>query len=62
MPAYSLHQQRHASHPPMMVCPGCNRLPMQIRNVEPHWSAAKLDVVFECPECCIEVRETVAKQ
>ena len=24
--------------------------------------AAKLDVIFECPECCTEVRETVTKQ
>lgn len=61
MPAYS-QQQHHAIHAPMMVCPSCNRLPMQFTNVEPHWSASKLDLVFECPECCHEVRETVTKQ
>lgn len=61
MPAYSQQHQHHATHV-MVVCPSCNRLPMQIRNVEPHWSVAKLNVVFECPECCTEVRETVAKQ
>lgn len=62
MPAYSQHHQHHATYAPMMVCPSCNRLSMQIRNVEPHWNTAKLDVVFECPECCTEVRETVTKQ
>ncbi len=62
MPAYSQQHQQRATHVNAMVCPSCNRLPMQIRDVEPHWNNAKLDVVFECPECCTEVRETVAKQ
>jgi hypothetical protein len=62
MPAYSQHHQHHAMSVAMAVCPHCNRLALQMRDVEPHWSAARLVVVFECPECCTEVRETVTKQ
>lgn len=63
MPAYSQHhQQHHYKNAAMTVCPSCIRLPMQIKEVQPNWNMASLDFVYECPECGIEVRETVARQ
>lgn len=61
MPAYAQHHhQHHDVHAAMTVCPSCLSLPMQIREVLPHWEQARLDFVYECPACCTEVRETVA--
>jgi hypothetical protein len=40
MPAYIRH---HDAEPPFMICPSCERLPMYIRDVAPHWSMAKID-------------------
>ena len=61
MPAYTQHHhQRHDVHASMTVCPSCLSLPMQIREVQPHWEQATLDFVYECQACCTEVRETVA--
>jgi hypothetical protein len=61
MPAYSQHHQQHHVHAAVMVCPNCIHLPMQIRHVEPHWSVARVDFIFECSECGTEVRESVAR-
>jgi hypothetical protein len=36
-------------------------LPMYVREVEPHWSLAKIDFVFECADCGGEVRQTIRK-
>jgi hypothetical protein len=44
------------------MCPGCiGLLPMFVRDVEPHWSMAKIDFIYECSECGAEVRHTVRK-
>jgi len=62
MPAYAQHhQKRQIFHAAMTVCPSCLSLPMQITEVQPHWDLARVDFVYECPACCTEVRETVAK-
>jgi hypothetical protein len=36
-------------------------LPMYVRDVEPHWSMAKIDFIYECSDCGAEVRHTVTK-
>jgi hypothetical protein len=59
MPAY-IHQHDDFE-PPFMICPSCVGLPMHVRDVEPHWSMAKIDFTFECADCGAEVRETIAK-
>jgi hypothetical protein len=62
MPAYAQHhEKRQIFHAAMTVCPSCLSLPMQIIEVQPHWDLARVDFVYECPACCTEVRETVAK-
>ena len=33
----------------MTACMGF--LPMYVREVEPHWSLAKIDFVYECADC-----------
>jgi hypothetical protein len=44
------------------MCPGCiGLLPMYVREVEPHWSMAKIDFVYECSDCGAEVRQTITK-
>ena len=60
MPAYVQH---HAIvEVPPVVCPGCiGLLPMYVRNVEPHWSTATIDFIYECSDCGAEVRQTVTK-
>lgn len=60
MPAFTHHNPRRDVHAAVAVCPSCVSLPMQIREVQPHWDQAKLDFVYECPACCTEIRETVA--
>jgi hypothetical protein len=32
---------------------------MYVRDVEPHWSMAKIDFIFECSDCGAEVRQTM---
>ena len=34
---------------------------MYVREVEPHWSLAKIDFVYECADCGAEVRQTIRK-
>ena len=58
MPAYIHH---HDAEPPFMICPSCERQPMYIRNVAPHWSMAKIDLTYECSDCGAEIRQTVIK-
>jgi len=61
MPAYTQHHPHHDVHAALIICPSCLLLPMQIREVQPHWDLARVDFVYECPVCCVEVRDTVAK-
>jgi hypothetical protein len=60
MPAYVQH--REIVETPPVVCPGCiGLLPMYVRDVEPHWSMASVDFIYECADCGAEVRQTVTK-
>jgi hypothetical protein len=60
MPAYVQHHDLVETPP--VVCPGCiGLLPMYVRDVEPHWSMAKIDFIYECSDCGAEVRQTVTK-
>jgi hypothetical protein len=34
---------------------------MYIREVEPHWSMATIDFIYECSDCGAEVRQTISK-
>ena len=53
MPAYMHH---HEVDMAAVICPGCiGLLPMFVRDVEPHWSMAKIDFIYECSECGAEV-------
>ena len=59
MPAFI---QRHQAETAPVICPGCiGLLPMFVREVEPHWSLAKIDFIYECSDCGSEVRQTVTK-
>ena len=54
MPAYIQHREIET---PVILCPGCvGLLPMYVREVEPHWSMAKIDFIYECADCGAEVR------
>ena len=60
MPAY-VRQGEEAELAPV-ICPGCaSPLPMIVRDVEPHWSLAKIDFVYECADCGTQVRHTIRK-
>jgi DNA-directed RNA polymerase subunit RPC12/RpoP len=60
MPAYVQHHE--IVETPPVVCPGCiGLLPMFVRDVEPHWSMAKIDFIYECSDCGAEVRQTLTK-
>jgi hypothetical protein len=59
MPAY-IHPHDEIE-PAFVICPICVGLPMYVREVEPHWSMAKIDFTYECADCGAEVRETVVK-
>ncbi len=60
MPAYVQHHDIVETTP--VVCPGCiGLLPMYVRDVEPHWSMATIDFIYECSDCGAEVRQTVTK-
>jgi len=59
MPAYIQH---HTAENAAIFCPSClGFLPMFVRDVEPHWSMAKIDFIYECSDCGAEVRQTVTK-
>jgi DNA-directed RNA polymerase subunit RPC12/RpoP len=59
MPAYVQH---HQSETTAIACPSCmGLLPMFVREVEPHWSMARIDFVYECADCGAEVRQTVTR-
>jgi hypothetical protein len=58
MPAYI---QYHDAEPAVIVCPHCLGLPLHIENVEPMWSAAKIDFIYACDDCGAEVRKTVTR-
>jgi hypothetical protein len=59
MPAYVQHQEIETA---AILCPGCIRQPaMYIREIEPHWSMAKIDFIYECADCGAEIRQTVVK-
>jgi hypothetical protein len=63
MPAYIQH---HDEQTPMddlpIVCPGCvGLLPMYVREVNPHWSMAKIDFIYACSDCGAEVRQTITR-
>lgn len=34
---------------------------MYLRDVEPHWDAAKIDFTYECSDCGAEIRHTMVK-
>ena len=51
MPAYIHH---HDAEPSFMICPSCERLPMYVKDVTPHWSMAKIDFTYECSDCGAE--------
>ena len=60
MPAYIQHH--HAETAALVICPGCiGSLPMFVRDVEPHWSMAKIEFVYECSDCGAEVRQTMIR-
>jgi hypothetical protein len=56
MPAYLHHQD--LAQPAMVICPSCTGLP---RDVQPHWTIAKIDLIYECSDCGTEIRETIRK-
>ena len=58
MPAYIQHYEVDSA---VTVCPCCVGLPMYVRDVEPHWSLAKIDFIYECSECGNEIKKTVTK-
>jgi hypothetical protein len=60
MPAYVRACEETEFAP--VACPGCIcLLPMIVRDVEPHWSLAKIDFIYECSDCGAEVRRTIRK-
>ena len=59
MPAYIHHHDD--IEPAFVICPSCVGLPMFVRDVEPHWSMAKIDFTYECSDCGAEIKQTVVK-
>ena len=59
MPAYIHHHDD--TEPAFVICPSCVGVPMYVRDVEPHWSMAKIDFTYECADCGAEVRQTIVK-
>ena len=60
MPAY-IHHHDDIEQPGFVICPSCVVLEMYVRDVEPHWSMAKIDFTYECADCGAEVRQTIVK-
>jgi hypothetical protein len=64
MPAYIQHRESEntpTDKAPIM-CPDCaGLLPMFVREVEPHWSMAKIDFIYESSDCGAEVRQTIIR-
>jgi hypothetical protein len=62
MPAYIQHHAHQEVEMAPIICPACiGLLPMYVREVEPHWSMATIDFIYECADCGAEVRHTVSK-
>ena len=63
MPAFIQHHEiQHQTEMTPVICPCCmGLLPMYVREIEPHWSLAEIDFVYECCDCGAEVRQTVKK-
>ena len=59
MPAYIRHHD--VVEAPFIICPSCVGLPMYLREVEPHWSMAKIDFTYECSDCGAEIKQTVTR-
>jgi hypothetical protein len=59
MPAYIHHDDY--IEPAFVICPSCVGLPMFVRDVEPHWSMAKIDFTYECASCGTEIKQTIVK-
>jgi hypothetical protein len=59
MPAYTQHYDTEMAP---VLCPECiGHLPMHVRDVEPHWTLAKIDFIYECADCGAQVRHTVTR-
>jgi hypothetical protein len=58
MPAYVQHREIESA---FIVCPNCLGLPMYVRDVEPHWSVATIDFIYECSDCGAEIKKTLTK-
>ena len=58
MPAYVQHREIESA---IIVCPNCLGLPMYVRDVELHWSMAKIHFIYECSYCCAEIKKTLIK-
>jgi hypothetical protein len=58
MPAYIQHRQVKSA---LIVCPCGAERPMYVREVEPHWSMAKIDFILECSDCGAEMMKTITK-
>jgi hypothetical protein len=58
VPAYVQHRKIESAS---IVCPNCLGLPMYVRDVEPHWSMARVDFIYECSDCGAEVKKTFTK-
>jgi hypothetical protein len=58
MPAYVQHRETETT---LIGCPNCLGLPMYVRDVELHWSMAKIDFIYECSDCGAEIKKTLIK-
>ena len=58
MPAYVQYRD---VEPAVTMCPSCWGHPLHIRDIEPFWSVAKLDFIYECADCGAEIRKTLTK-
>ena len=59
MPAYVQHREMQ---PAFIVCPNCIGPPMYVRDVEPHWSLAAIDFIYECYDCGAEIKKTLTRR
>jgi hypothetical protein len=58
MPAYIQHRE---VKPAPIACPCGAGRPLYVREVETHWSMAKVEFIFECSACGAEIKKTVTK-